>query len=628
MDAHSSEHSTQVNARRLVQSIRALYDYARSYEISFSDQLAQMEPEIQASARNLLHYLAIRQHDLRALQTELSSLGLSSLGRSEAHVMATLTAVLLALHKLADQPTNMELPTPALSFTQGALQLANRSQHLFGTASGKRSVRIMVTMPSEAATDPSIVETLLASGMDIMRINCAHDDAQAWLKMIEHLKRASRRLGRPCKIYADLAGPKLRTGEIAPIAHLVKLRPQRNLRGETLQPARLRIVPMRQDTSPAAPVLGDGVHIAVQPEFFTLIQPGDSLRFRDARGRRRALQVASRDDKGCWAECERTAYIEEGTGFKLFRKGQPISKDTFGNLPPLVLPLRLKVGDTLLLTRGNQLGRPAQLNEAGITIAPAQIPVSLDEVFEAIRPGQKIWFDDGKIGGQVVTVHVNEILILIEQAPPNGARLAAEKGINLPDTDLPIPALDDDDLAALSALAPHIDIVGLSFVRQPEDVELLQEQLRRLKVDHLGVVLKIETRQGFENLPRLLLTSMRKAPIGIMVARGDLAVEVGFERLAEVQEQILWLCEAAHTPVIWATQVLESMAKQGIPSRAEVSDAVMSGRAECVMLNKGPYIAQAVRLLNGVLERMTEHQNKKRTMFRRLSISQMHPIDA
>src|SRR6266540_879 len=100
-------------------------------------------------------------------------------------------------------------------------------------------------------------------------------------------------------------------------------------------------------------------------------------------------------------------------------------------------------------------------------------------------------------------------------------------------------------------------------------------------------------------------------------------LEVGFERLAEVQEEILWLCEAAHAPVIWATQVLEGMATKGAPSRAEVSDAVMSGRAECVMLNKGPYIVETVRFLNGILERMDAHQSKRRAMMRRLSVSEM-----
>ena len=76
-------------------------------------------------------------------------------------------------------------------------------------------------------------------------------------------------------------------------------------------------------------------------------------------------------------------------------------------------------------------------------------------------------------------------------------------------------------------------------------------------------MLKVETKQGFENLPMLLLTAMRHRTVGVMVARGDLGVEAGFERLAEVQEEILWLCEAAHVPVIWATEVLDRLARKG-----------------------------------------------------------------
>jgi pyruvate kinase len=163
--------------------------------------------------------------------------------------------------------------------------------------------------------------------------------------------------------------------------------------------------------------------------------------------------------------------------------------------------------------------------------------------------------------------------------------------------------------------------VGLSFVRRPDDVLRLEQELTRLDAQHLGIVLKLETRHGFESLPRLLLTALQSPPVGVMVARGDLAVEVGFDRMAEVQEQILWLCEAAHVPVIWATQVLESLAKRGAPTRAEVTDAVMSGRAECVMLNKGPHVDEAVRFLSGLLERMEAHRTKQRPRLRRLAVS-------
>jgi pyruvate kinase len=161
-------------------------------------------------------------------------------------------------------------------------------------------------------------------------------------------------------------------------------------------------------------------------------------------------------------------------------------------------------------------------------------------------------------------------------------------------------------------------MVGLSFVRNVSDVTSLLEHLSAIGGEHLGVVLKIETRRAFEMLPEMLLASMRSKSFGVMIARGDLAVECGYERLAEVQEQILWLCEAAHAPVIWATQVLESLAKNGMPSRAEITDAAMGGRAECVMLNKGPYIVDAVKVLDNILKRMEAHQSKKRSMLRRL----------
>jgi pyruvate kinase len=90
--------------------------------------------------------------------------------------------------------------------------------------------------------------------------------------------------------------------------------------------------------------------------------------------------------------------------------------------------------------------------------------------------------------------------------------------------------------------------------------------------------------------------------------------------MSEVQEQILWLCEAAHTPVIWATEVLASLAKKGVPTRGDVTDAAMSGRAECVMLNKGEYIVRAVEFLADVLGRMGEHQVKKFARLRPLHV--------
>jgi pyruvate kinase len=137
------------------------------------------------------------------------------------------------------------------------------------------------------------------------------------------------------------------------------------------------------------------------------------------------------------------------------------------------------------------------------------------------------------------------------------------------------------------------------------------------------MILKIETRRAFEQLPGMLLAALgTQRAAGVMIARGDLAVECGYERLAEVQEEILWLCQAAHLPVIWATQVLDRLAKTGRPSRAEITDAAMGVQAECVMLNKGPQIMQAIAVLDDILRRMERHHRKRRPVLARLGASQ------
>ena len=254
------------------------------------------------------------------------------------------------------------------------------------------------------------------------------------------------------------------------------------------------------------------------------------------------------------------------------------------------------------------------------TFGPDHVPwigCTLPEVFDHARFGEKIYFDDGRIGGEIVAVDPDVLRVRVGRAAAAGSKLRAAKGINALDTRLPIPALTDKDISDLGTVVEIADVVEMSFVQDPSDVLRLHETLTRLGGDRLGVVLKIETRRAFERLPQLLLTAMRRPRVGVMIARGDLAVEVGYERLAELQEEILWLCEAAHLPVIWATQVLEQLAKSGLPSRAEISDAAMGERAECVMLNKGPHIDEAVVVLDYILCRMPEHHYKKNALLRR-----------
>lgn len=283
--------------------------------------------------------------------------------------------------------------------------------------------------------------------------------------------------------------------------------------------------------------------------------------------------------------------------------------------------LSLQVGDLLHLHAEPILGQDAQYAENGELLQPARIAASLPEIFRNLQPGHHIWFDDGRIGSVVRSLHRDYAELEITHTGTKGGRLRAEKGINLPETQLDLPALTEEDLQVLPFVAQEADIVGYSFVRRPDDVQELRRHLLELGREDIGLVLKIENQIAFKNLPDLLLAGMQHSALGVMLARGDLAVEVGWERISEVQEQILWICEAAHVPIIWATQVLESLAKRGMASRAEITDAAMSNRAECVMLNKGPFIVETVQMLGDILNRMYAHRWKKQETLRELHVA-------
>ncbi|MFD1214857.1 pyruvate kinase, partial [Arthrobacter sp. GCM10027362] len=289
---------------------------------------------------------------------------------------------------------------------------------------------------------------------------------------------------------------------------------------------------------------------------------------------------------------------------------RPADTVRVGGLPAVEQALVVRPGDTIILARDMA---PAVPSPGTVQ----RIGCSLPAVFTDVRPGERVLLDDGKIGGVATAVSPDEIEVLVRSAAAAGTKLRAQKGINVPDTVLSIPALTEEDVRDLEFIKDHADIVGLSFIRSPADVRDLVSRLAD-RQHRLGIVLKIETVPAFEALPQILLEAMRWENIGVMIARGDLAVEAGFERLAEVQEEILWLCEAGHVPVIWATQVLDTLARTGLPSRAEVTDAAMAERAECVMLNKGPYIREAITMLADILARMQDHMQKKRSLLRRL----------
>jgi pyruvate kinase len=236
------------------------------------------------------------------------------------------------------------------------------------------------------------------------------------------------------------------------------------------------------------------------------------------------------------------------------------------------------------------------------------------KIVDQLQPGQRVLFDDGAQGTEVISVEKGLARLRVTRVSGKRPTLRAEKGINFPDTQLNLPALTEQDLALLPFMAEHVDLVGYSFVQDASGLAQLQQEWSKFS-RRPHTIIKIETPAAVENLPSLLFQGMHDEVYGVMIARGDLAVEVGFEKLSEVQEEILFVCEAAHAPVIWATQVLENQNKSGIATRAEVTDAAQAAMAECVMLNKGEHILEVLDSLKDILARSGAHRDKKRHAF-------------
>lgn len=579
-------------------------------EVEHAKEIDGVADEHRRGAVNLVHYTVLRHHDRRELQTDLMDLGATSLATTEAHVRAKIMACRNVLSALRGDAGPWDLEAINRDLDEGDEILSANSEAMFGPMRPGRSTRIMVTFPSEAADDPALVASYVQAGMDVARINCAHDGPAVWTRMAQNDRAASDAADREVRVSMDLAGPKLRTGAIVDGPPVGRARVTRLESGQVIAPARIWLT---SATSPcAAPaVLPPGrrptLAVHVDPDWLMARQPGDTISMRDVRGRRRIFAVTDGGPGGALAEGAQNAYVAAGA--ELWCDD---SMTTAGGIAAVPRTLSLSVGDRLVLLDDTA---PVELPDAGQV---ARIGCTLPEAIAALRPGERVLFDDGKIGAVVEVATPTEVTVCVVRTKPGGQDLGAEKGINLPDTTLPVTALTLEDEAHLPFIAAHADLVAVSFIRTADDVLHLLDRLEAAGAQHLGVVLKIETRRGFENLPDILLAAMRHPRVAVMIARGDLAVEIGFERLAEVPRQILALCEAAHVPAIWATQVLENLAKTGQPSRAEITDAATSQRAECVMLNKGPHIVDAIRALDDILDRMGHVQTKSRTLMRHI----------
>jgi pyruvate kinase len=485
----------------LLQVIRELKTLALKSERRHHKWLEKVHPSSRESARNLLHYLAIRTVDLRLVQERLSSLAISSLTHSEGYTFHNLERIEHLLEALTGEK-KFDYPGKDNGLKQSRRLLHQHTNALFGKTELQGHTRLMVTLPSEAAGDPYMVRTLVQDGMQVARINTAHDDQHAWEKMIRNIHKASTDTGKKVLVYMDLAGPKIRTGKV--------------------------------------------------------------------------LQIPGKNHG------QRAKAVSLRKGSRIYFTG-PANNKTAGDYPVM--------------------------------------SISLPVLFRFVQKGDPISLDDGKFSGRVLEADKLGMLVEIHHAPAKKPLLKPEKGINLPETDMRIPSLSKEDLANLPFMVKHADMIGFSFVREVRDITRLQKIINGLGRKGTAIILKIENRRAFENLPRMMLAVMRQPKSGIMIARGDLAVEVGFLRIAEVQEEILWLAEAAHMPVIWATEILDNLVKKGRTTRAEISDAVKSVRAECVMLNKGPFVSEGLRMLRDIDIRMAAHENKKMKTLRSLHVA-------
>ena len=588
-------------------NLSEIINKAKEFEHAYSEKIKEVHPVYRRSAQNLVHYLAFRTFEIDLLQQQLRDQSLPGLSSIEAHVMDSLLSIKTIInHLLKDQI--VETMPGTVSIDESKKLLRRNTKLLFGYKSKRRRTRIMVTLPGTAAEDFNFVQQLVESGMNSARINCAHDTPEDWLKMINNIKQAKKELGKKCKVMMDLGGPKLRTGTIKPGPQLIRIKPGKNVLGQIQKPARVWLAPPNAQP----PVIKPDAIIPADSDWINSLKRNAIISFTDSRNKKCKIIMERSEGEGRWGICNDSSYLTTGTPLQLRRTKKRSGKEIvrIGELLPLEQFITLNTGDILLLTKDAIPGENKELNTDGTVKSFAHISCTLPEIFNDVKIGEPIYFDDGKIEGIIEDITEEHLKIKITYARDKGGKLKADKGINLPDSDLKISGLTEKDKKDLEFVGEYADAVNFSFVNSESDVQELQDELLKLQAN-VGIIFKIETQKGFKNLPLILLKGMQTFPIGVMIARGDLAIETGWKNFASIQEEIIRICEAAHIPDIWATQVLENLAKKGVPSRAEITDAAMANRAECVMLNKGFYITKAVRMLDKILRRMQRFQKKK-----------------
>jgi Pyruvate kinase len=596
--------ATQEQLDYLAVQLEEVIHLVREQDEEIHSKTTLVCPRYATSVQNLMHYAAFRSLDVRGMQKSLKQLGLTRLANAEGNILGSLVNLKSMVDGLRSKPSDAANAN-YLSIGEGKKMLHKHTDKIFGAPSKDRRVRIMVTQPSEAATDYHLVLGMVKNGMDCARINCAHDGPKVWKSIIENIRKAEQECSTKVAIAMDLAGPKIRTGVIAEGPKIKRIKSLKSAHGEK----GMAFIKLVADDN----IELKSNEIPVTKQWMESLRVGDDIKLKDVRGRSRKIKVVQTDDDYVLLLSPKSITLASGTTLKPSRK--KLKSATVGELPGMEQHVMLREGDFLLVgSHWDQAVLPL-FDKEGNVKEPGRIGCSPPEMVQRMQVGAPILFDDGKIEGIVVETHPEWFKVEITRADAKGSKLKSEKGINVPTTDLGISGLTEKDKEDLKFVAQNADIVNFSFVNTEDDVrELLQEMEKLGAKDSLGLILKIETQLAYKNLVGILITAMQAKKIGVMIARGDLALEVGWKNMAMVQEGILSFCSAAHVPVVWATQVLESLAKKGIPSRSEITDITSSVQAECVMLNKGPHIHKAISFLDEVLVNMENSHDKKEVM--------------
>ncbi len=308
----------------LISEISAIIERLEQFEAKTSAELSEVHPNFMKSARNLIHYRALRREDIRPIQKKLANLGLSRLDKPESHVMASLLASKAILEGfLNNEP--IKKPKAELTFKKSNRLGKSNAKALLGYRSKGRRTRIMVTLPTAVAYDYQLAHDMIASGMNCARINCAHDSEKEWSLMIGHIRTASEKLKKKCKISMDLGGPKVRTGALTAGPKVKKFRPTKDVRGNVIQDCELWMGPVPHPN----PELS---HLPVALTSLEKLKAGDKLFFRDTRNKKREFTITGTTKTGCVAQCGKTTFLE--TGMQLYTNAEYSSAPiVIGELP-------------------------------------------------------------------------------------------------------------------------------------------------------------------------------------------------------------------------------------------------------------------------------------------------------